>query len=239
MLNRMTTISDRLFKLRATIRETAGTFHRAPQSIHLIAVSKRKPASDIHVAADAGQTLFGENHVQETKLKQALCSGLDIRWHMIGHLQKNKVKAAAQIFDCIHSIDSIPLAEKLNRELNRISRTIDCFIQVKLSGEESKTGVSIHDLPDLAIKVNTLSNLNLIGLMGIPPYTDDPEESAPYFRKLKELRDHLNQTILENAPIHELSMGMSHDFRVAIREGATYIRIGTLIFGERTYDRSK
>ncbi len=237
-MNQMAMIAENLSRLKQTIEETALSCNRDPKAIHLVAVSKRKPVSDIRSAAQAGQTIFGENHVQEAVKKQVSCQDLNINWHMIGHLQKNKVKQAAAIFDTVHSVDSIELAELLNRTLEKISRTIDCFIQVKLTKEETKTGITPEDLPHVASRVQGLSNLNLIGLMGMPPFTPDPEDAASYFRKLRILRDELNHTALAAKPVRELSMGMSHDFRVAIREGATYIRIGTLLFGERTYDHS-
>ncbi len=236
-MKQMATIADRLIRLKQTIQETARSCGRDPKSIHLVAVSKRKPLSDIRSAALAGQIIFGENRIQEAVKKQQSCQNLSISWHMIGHLQKNKVKQAATVFDAIHSIDSIELAERLNRSLSKISRTMDCFIQVKLSEEESKTGVAPDNLSRVASYVQSLPNLNLIGLMGMPPFTTDPEQATPYFRNLRHLRDELNRKEMEQNPIEELSMGMSHDFKVAIREGATYIRIGTLIFGERTYDR--
>lgn len=234
----MTMIADRLLSFKETIKETALSCNRDPESIHLVAVSKRKPASDVRAAAHAGQVIFGENRVQEAVKKQALCLDLNIRWHMIGHLQKNKVKQAATLFDTIHSIDSLELAEKLNKALKNISRNMDCFIQLKLSAEETKTGIEPEYLPGLAIRIQSLSNLNLVGLMGMPPFTSDPVQATSYFRKLRLMRDKLNHTTLPSNPIQELSMGMSHDFRVAICEGATYIRIGTLLFGERVYDRS-
>ncbi|NOZ13531.1 MAG: YggS family pyridoxal phosphate-dependent enzyme [Acidobacteria bacterium] len=235
----MTTTAERLFDLKQKIRETALSYGRVPDSIHLVAVSKRKPVSDVQSAAKAGQIIFGENHVQEAAEKQAQCKNLNISWHMIGHLQRNKARAAAGIFDVIHSIDSVELAEKLNLELEKKIRKISCFIQIKLSPEETKTGISPDKLTPLVERILNLNHLNLIGLMGIPPYTPNPEDSAPYFRKLRQIRDNLNREILHSSPIHELSMGMSHDFRVAIREGATYIRIGTLLFGERSYDNRK
>ncbi len=235
----MTMIAKRLSGLLQDIRETALSCGRNPDSIHLVAVSKRKPISDIKAAANAGQIIFGENHVQEAAEKFTECENLNISWHMIGHLQRNKARLAASIFDVVHSIDSIKIAELLNSELEKISRQISCFIQVKLSSEETKTGISPDKLTDLAERIRNLNHLNLIGLMGIPPYTPNPEDSAPFFKKLRQIRDNLNQEVLGSNPIQELSMGMSHDFRVAIREGATYIRIGTLLFGERNYDNRK
>jgi len=234
----MAMIAENLSRLKQTVEETALSCNRDPKTIHLVAVSKRKPVLDIRSAAQAGQIIFGENHVQEAIKKQKSCQDLNINWQMIGHLQKNKVKQAAAIFDTIHSIDSIELAEILNRALEKISRTMDCFIQVKLTAEKTKTGITPENLPRVASHVQALPNLNLIGLMGMPPFTPDPEQATPYFRKLRLLRDELNQTTLPDNPIPELSMGMSRDFRVAIREGATYIRIGTLLFGERIYDHS-
>ena len=236
-MKQMATIADRLIRLKQTIQETACSCGRDPKSVHLVAVSKRKPLSDVRSAAQTGQVIFGENRVQEAVKKQQECQDISVSWHMIGHLQKNKVKQAATVFDAVHSVDSIKLAGLLSQELSKISRTMDCFIQVKLTEEERKTGIRPEDLSHVAASVQSLSNLNLVGLMGMPPFTSDPEQTTPYFRNLRLLRDDLNSTTLVDSPIQELSMGMSHDFKVAIREGATYIRIGTLIFGERTYDR--
>lgn len=235
--NPMAMIADRLLRLEQSIQETALSCNRDPKTIHLVAVSKRKPLSDVRSAAQAGQLIFGENRVQEAVKKQQKCQDISVNWHMIGHLQKNKVKQAASVFDAVHSIDSIKLAELLSQALTKLSRTIECFIQVKLTEEESKTGVAPENLSRVASYVQSLPNLKLVGLMGMPPFTPDPEQVIPYFRKLRLLRDDLNSTTLVDSPIQELSMGMSHDFKVAIREGATYIRIGTLIFGERTDDR--
>ena len=232
-------IAERLAYLKQEIRKTAVSSGRDPDSVHLVAVSKTKPVSDILAAAEAGQVIFGENRVQEAAKKRKLCRDASIQWHMIGHLQKNKAREAASIFDTIHSIDSRKLTDILHRELKNASRSINCFIQVKLSDEESKTGIPPEELPVLAEHIASLSTLKLIGLMGIPPFTPDAENARPYFRKLRALRDELNRTTLAQMPVRELSMGMSHDFRVAIQEGATYIRIGTLLFGERNYDCSK
>lgn len=229
------TIAERFIQLTDDIRDYANKAGRDPASIHIVAVSKRHPVSLVQEAVSCGIQVFGENRVQEAVTKASECAHLDLEWHMIGHLQRNKVKQAARVFHTIHSLDSIALADQLNDELGKQKRTMRAFIQVKLSPEMTKTGLDEDAIEALVTHVYRLPNLNLVGLMGMPPFTEDAEASAPYFHRLRQLQESLNAGTCRENPLTHLSMGMSHDFRVAIREGATYIRIGTLLFGERNY----
>jgi pyridoxal phosphate enzyme (YggS family) len=208
---------------------------RSPDEIKLIAVTKTVGIETIKEAIDAGLRIFGENRVQEAQKKISLltahCSL--IQWHLIGHLQKNKAKYAVQLFDLIHSVDSVWLAEELNKQAEKIGKIQRILIQVKLSEEETKHGVLERDLVPLLEKIKSLRNLKLEGLMTMPPFFDKPEEARPYFRRLREIRDNINSLGITHYALRELSMGMSNDFEVAIEEGATMVRIGTAIFGER------
>lgn len=203
---------------------------RSPESIKLIAVTKTVDIETIKEAIDAGLRVFGENRVQEALRKvrseELGVRGEKIEWHLIGHLQKNKAKYAVQLFDLIHTVDSIELAEEVNKQAEKIGKVQRILVQVKLSEEETKHGVPEGELMPLLKKISGLKNLKLEGLMTIPPYFENSEEARPYFRKLREIRDAINLSL-------ELSMGMSNDFEVAIEEGATMVRIGTAIFGER------
>ncbi|GAB6183444.1 YggS family pyridoxal phosphate-dependent enzyme [Thermodesulfovibrio hydrogeniphilus] len=195
-----------------------------------MAVSKSQPIEKIIEAADLGLRIFGENRVQEAKSKIEKIRDFDIEWHLIGHLQTNKVKEAVKLFTVIHSLDSDRLALAINKEAEKINKTQRVLIQVKLSEEETKYGVKEEEVEKLCELCLNLKNLQVEGLMTIPPYFENPEDVRPYFRKLREIRDSLSQ---KYPLIKELSMGMSHDFEVAVEEGATMVRIGTAIFGER------
>ncbi len=194
-------------------------------------MSKRFPVERIISASDAGQVYFGENMVQEGRDKSRLLAGRKIEWHLIGHLQSNKARVAAQVFDCIETVDRARIALKLNSLAEEFARKLVVLMQVNVGGEDQKAGVDPDSAGELAAVIEECPFLQLKGLMTIPPYSDDPEESRPYFRKLRELRDSLNSGRTE--PLQELSMGMSHDFEIAIQEGATIIRVGTAIFGQR------
>jgi len=210
---------------------------REPEDIKLIAVTKTISVERIIEAIDAGLRVFGENRVQEAQKKiQELGFKIQdrgVEWHLIGSLQKNKAKYAVRLFALIHTIDSIALAEEVNRQAGRFGRIQRILIQVKLSEEETKHGIVEGGLIPLIERVRDLENLRLEGFMTIPPYLDDPEEARPYFRRLREIRDEINTSGIMGYPLKELSMGMSHDFEVAVEEGATMVRIGTAIFGER------
>jgi len=202
---------------------------RNPSEIKLVAVSKTVEADRIKEAIEAGVTILGENYVQEAQ-KKIEEIGRPVSWHFIGHLQSNKAKYAVSLFDMIHSLDSIPLAEELNRRVEKEGQTINVLIEVNLSGETTKFGTEEARAFDIASGVLNLSHLSLVGLMTMPPYFDDPELSRPYYVRLRELKEKM---IKEGIPLRELSMGMSNDFEVAIEEGATFVRVGTAIFGER------
>lgn len=200
---------------------------RDRDSVTLVAVSKTHPASLINAAIAAGLTVFGESKVQEADKKIPEIGRRAAEWHLIGHLQSNKTRRAVQLFDVIQTLDSAELAARLDRICKEEGREgLDVLIQVDLAGEATKSGVDKADLSALVETVESYGNLRLRGLMTIPPYFDDPLATRPYFVKLRELRD-------KYTPGGELSMGMSHDFEVAIEEGATMIRVGTAIFGER------
>lgn len=208
--------------------------NRCPSEVNLIVVSKTVDTADIRAAVDSGIRVFGESRVQEAKKKilsdeiQAMTEKL--QWHLIGHLQKNKAKEAVQLFEIIHSVDSLELAEELNRQAEKINKVQRILVQVKLSDEETKSGVTEQALSGLLKKITQLKHLSLEGLMTIPPYRTNVKDVLPYFRRLRILRDEAEQA---GYRLPELSMGMSHDYEEAIGEGATMVRIGTAIFGER------
>ncbi|MCL4457440.1 MAG: YggS family pyridoxal phosphate-dependent enzyme [Nitrospirae bacterium] len=207
---------------------------RCPSEVKLVAVTKTVGAEAVKKAVDAGLRCFGENRVQEAQKKISdLISEISnsrIEWHLIGHLQKNKAKYAVQLFDVIQTVDSAALAEELNRQAEKAGKIQRILIQVKLSEEEAKHGVSEKELMSLLEEIKGLHNLKLEGLMTMPPYFEDAEKARPYFKRLREIRDEAGR---EGYSLPELSMGMSGDFEVAIEEGATMVRIGTAIFGER------
>lgn len=218
----MSDLAYNLEQVRRRIADAAARARRDPDSVLLIAVTKVFPAPAIREAYELGLREFGENYVQEFEAKAPEVRGLDgARFHLIGHLQSNKARKAAEIFDSIQTIDS----EKLVRRLNDPGKRLDVMIEVKLSPEESKSGAGAENLPALVAAVRAFPNLNLTGLMTMPPWCEDPEFSRPSFRRLRQLA-------LENG-VPRLSMGMSHDLEVAIEEGATDIRVGTALFGPR------
>jgi pyridoxal phosphate enzyme (YggS family) len=232
---------DNASNIMKRISHAAMRAGRNPEEVKLIAVTKTVGIENIKEAIDAGLRTFGENRVQEAKTKIEELSRLSavgyslptISWHLVGHLQKNKAKYAVQLFELIHSVDSIGLAEEINKQAEKIGKIQRILIQVKLSEENTKHGIKEEDLILLLETIKKLNNLKLEGLMTIPPYFKDPEKTRPYFKKLREIRDKINESLILDSPVHELSMGMSNDFEVAIEEGATMVRIGTAIFGER------
>jgi pyridoxal phosphate enzyme (YggS family) len=226
-------IKENLLRIRERIARAAEHSGRRPQEITLIGVSKTHPASDIRTAFEAGIVHFGENRVQEWEGKRGEIADVAGHWHLIGHLQSNKAARAARMFHSIDSVHDFALAERLDRargETNSAEK-LRVLIEVHIAGEESKSGAAIPDLPHLAEKILNLPHLNLAGLMCIPPFLDDIQLVRPYFRKLRELRDSLQARLHHDLPV--LSMGMSHDFEVAIDEGATEVRVGTALFGAR------
>ena len=222
-------IESNLADVRSRIDGAARRVNRNPDEIKLVAVSKMHPAATLRQAMSGGATVFGENKVQEAESKINEIGRDGIEWHLIGHLQSNKARKAVQLFDVIQSVDSIELAERLERICEEEGRDeLPVFVQVDLGGEETKSGIPESELQSLVSYLTACKRLRLKGLMVLPPFFDDPEATRPYFKRLRELRD-------EMVPGGELSMGMSHDFEVAIEEGATVVRVGTAIFGERNY----
>ena len=225
-----TAIAGNITRIREHIERAAETSHRGPDEITLIAVSKTFPAECIRAAHAAGLRHFGENRVQEREKKLPQVADLQAAWHFIGHLQSNKVRRAVELFDRIDSVDSIALARKLNEAATAQNKRVGVLIEVHM-GEATKSGVAESDLVAVAEATASLPQLDLLGLMTVPPYSDDPETARPYFQKLRKLRDETSSRIGRSLPT--LSMGMSHDFAIAIQEGATEVRIGTGVFGGR------
>lgn len=203
---------------------------RDPSTVTLVAVSKGQPPEIVRAAADLGLTLFGENKVQEAKAKIPLCPGR-LRWHMIGHLQSNKARDAVHFFELIQSVDSLPLAAELNQSAEKAAKTVPVLLEVNIAGEATKFGYRPEALLADLEALNALPRLEIHGLMGMAPWTPDPEKVRPAFRGLRELKQACETHL--GAPLPHLSMGMSGDFEVAIEEGATLVRIGTALFGER------
>jgi pyridoxal phosphate enzyme (YggS family) len=199
----------------------------------LIGISKAQPAEAIRVAYEAGLRHFGENRVQEWEGKRAALGDLEARWHLVGHLQSNKAARAAALFHSVDSLDDFALAQRLDRarDEQNVERKLRVLLEVRVEKEESKSGVKVEEAAALAVMVLALSHLEVAGLMCIPPFLEDAEKVRPYFRRLRELRDSLTRKIGRELSV--LSMGMSHDFEVAIEEGATEVRVGTAIFGSR------
>lgn len=227
-------LATRLARARARIAAAAGRCGRSPDDVKLIAISKTHPAAVLRRVIGFGAVDIGENRVQEAEQKITEIGRDQARWHLVGHLQANKARRAVNLFDCIHSLDSLDLARRLDRLCAEEAREkISILIQVDLGHEETKSGIDEAGVDDLVDELGPLGRLELIGLMTLPPFFDDPEQSRPFFRRLRELRDQLAARGAFGNRKGELSMGMTHDFEVAIEEGATMVRIGTAIFGER------
>jgi len=227
-------VREHLLRIQEKIAGAAARAGRNADEITLIGVSKTHPASAIREAFEAGVRHFGENRVQEWEGKRTGAEGLAATWHLIGHLQSNKAVRAARLFHSIDSVDDLGLAQRLDRARVEagIPRKLRVLIEVRVAPEETKSGVETRDLSRLAEEVAGLARLELAGLMCIPPFLEQAEHVRPYFRRLRELRDDLGKTLGLALPV--LSMGMSHDFEVAIEEGATEVRVGTALFGLRT-----
>ena len=226
-------LKDNIARVRERMAVACGRCGRRPEEVTLIAVSKTVPAERIRPAYEAGLRDFGENRVQEAKEKRPALAGLDITWHLIGHLQTNKVKPARELFQWVHSIDSFRLAEKLDHAGEGRAARLPVLLEVNLGEEVTKFGAGEQEVIHLAEQVGRLPTLELRGLMVVPPYLENPEEVRPFFRRLRELARTIESRNLPNVSMRELSMGMSHDFEVAIEEGATMVRVGTAIFGPR------
>lgn len=225
-------IALRLVGVRARVDHAATRSGRLPGSITLVAVSKTVSKEVVAAAAAAGQRVFGENRVQEALGKAESC-GPGIAWHLIGHLQRNKAKAAARLFDVVESLDSPGLAAELDRRAGEEGKRLRVLVQVKMAEEATKSGVEHNEAPSLIETVTRLPNLELVGLMTIPPPPGKPEDSRPWFARLRRLRDFWDGTCCPRGTLRELSMGMSEDYEVAIEEGATIVRVGSAIFGPR------
>ncbi len=228
-------IPKRLAEIRDRIANAAGRAGRTPDSVRLIAVSKTHPFEAVRAAADAGQIDFGENKVQEALQKIAQSTDTRLRWHLIGHLQSNKAKKAAQAVHSIHAIDSEDLLRRVDQAAAEAGRTVDVLIQVDLALEDTKFGAPVDRVPAIVAAAASCTAARLTGLMLLPPLAENPEDARPWFRRLREMRDELVSAGTPAERLRELSMGMSHDFEVAIEEGSTMVRVGTAIFGERHY----
>jgi pyridoxal phosphate enzyme (YggS family) len=228
----MISIQQRLEEVRSRIAGAALRAGRSPEAVELVAVSKTVDLFRIREGIAAGIRILGENRVQEAEEKISEL-GRSVSWHLVGHLQTNKAKLAVSLFDLIHSLDSVRLAEALERQAEMQGRTVSLLVEVNLGQEESKSGVAPEALTPLLRSCFSLSHLRILGLMVIPPFLEEVEEVRPYFRRLRELAAEISALQIENIEMKHLSMGMSHDFEIAIEEGATLVRIGTAIFGPR------
>ena len=228
-------IPKNLVRIRERIADAAGRSGRKAEDVRLIAVSKTHPIEAVRAAAEAGQRDFGENKVQEALQKIAQSTDSSLRWHLIGHLQSNKARKAAAVVGSIHAIDSIELLNKVDQAARETSRTVEVLIQVDLALEDTKYGAPASDVANLVRAAENCTAARLVGLMLLPPIAENPEDARPWFARLRGLRDELVDSGVAAERLRELSMGMSHDFEVAIEEGATMVRVGTAIFGERSY----
>lgn len=228
----MTAIAQQLETVRKRIRTACERCGRNPEAVELVAVSKTRPASDILAAFRAGQTIFGENYVQELSAKVAQIHE-PLHWHFIGHLQSNKVRQIAGQVSLIHSVDRLSLAQELSRQWGRLGMVCNLLVQVNVSGETSKSGAAAAEALELVRAIAALPHLQVQGLMTMPPFFDDPHEARPFFRELRQLAEGIREERIPGVSMERLSMGMSGDFEVAIEEGATLVRVGTAIFGER------
>lgn len=227
-------LGARLAQIRAQIDAAALKCGRLPHEVTLIAISKTHPASIVRQAIELGASDIGENRVQEAEQKINEVGRTAARWHLVGHLQANKARRAVQLFDVIHSLDSLELARRLDRLCDEEGREkLPVLIQVDLGHEATKSGVNEGELAALIEGISGLQRIEVVGLMTLPPFFDDPEQARPFFRRLRELRDDLGARGVFGDRKGELSMGMTNDFAVAIEEGATMVRIGTAIFGNR------
>ncbi len=227
-------IKSNLLEVHENMKKACEKAGRSEQDVELIAVSKTKPVSALMEAYESGCRIFGENKVQELVDKYEVMPK-DIKWHMIGHLQRNKVKYIVDKAALIHSVDSLKLAEEISKEAVKKQVQVSILIEVNVAGEDTKFGVKPEDAEMLIRKIAALPGISIKGLMTIAPYVDDPEENRQYFGQLKQLLVDINQKNIDNVSMNVLSMGMTGDYTVAIEEGATFIRVGTGIFGERKY----
>ncbi len=226
-------MEDRLKRIHERIDQVASRCNRSAESIRLIAVSKTMPAAVVREAIDSGVTDLGENYIQEARDKVNELATAPVNWHFIGHLQSNKAKYAVRLFDLIHSVDSLKLATELNKYAQKIDKIQAVLVQVNVAQEESKSGIFVEETIGLLKQLSRLDNISVKGLMTMPPYFNAPDKVRPFFAALRDLRDRIRTENITGIGMDELSMGMTGDFEAAIEEGATMVRIGTAIFGER------
>ena len=230
-------IAENLESVHRRIHRAAAASGRDPSEVQLVAVTKTYPAVRVREAWQAGVTAVGENYVQEAREKIAALADCGLRWHFIGHLQTNKAKHAVEGFELIHSVDSLKLGREIDKQAARIGKVQPILIQVNISQEPTKSGTTLDAAMTMAGELGRLPHLRVQGLMTMPPFFDQPERARPYFRALRELRDQIRDAGLNGVELVHLSMGMTGDFEAAISEGATLVRIGTAIFGERPVNR--
>ena len=226
-------MKTRLESVLTRIKQAAASCKRPAESIRLVAVSKTMPVDVVKEAIDAGVTDLGENYIQEARDKFNALATYPASWHFIGHLQSNKAKYAVRMFDLIHSVDSLKLAKELNKYAQKIDKVQSILIQINVAKEDTKSGIYVEDTLQLVNNISKLEHLCVKGLMTMPPYFNAPEKVRPFFKALRELRDQIRAEGIPAISMDELSMGMTGDFEAAIQEGATLVRIGTAIFGER------
>ncbi len=226
-------MEDRLKRIHERIDQVASRCNRSAESIRLIAVSKTMPAAVVREAIDSGVTDLGENYIQEARDKVNELATAPVNWHFIGHLQSNKAKYAVRLFDLIHSVDSLKLATELNKYAQKIDKIQAVLVQVNVAQEKSKSGIFVEETIGLSKQLSQLDNISVKGLMTMPPYFNAPDKVRPFFAALRDLRDRIRTENITGIGMDELSMGMTGDFEAAIEEGATMVRIGTAIFGER------
>ena len=231
--DKVLSIADNVRRVRTRMRQAAERAGRDPMSVCLVAASKTVDAARIRAAISAGVTILGENYLQETRQKLGQLGRTGVEWHLIGPLQRNKVRYVFDLFDMMHSLDRLELAEEINRRAERLGRRLPVLLEVNVGGEASKSGWTPSDLLNDIRQLATLPHIQVRGLMTIPPPTPQPHEARPFFRQLRQLRDRLAQEGYDGMTFDELSMGMTADYEVAIEEGATLVRVGTAIFGPR------
>lgn len=229
-LNEFVSFAENLNSIRQRVKAACDRCDREPNSVTLLAVTKSQPPEIVAAAAEAGLNFFGENKIQEAKAKIPLCPG-KLRWHFIGHLQSNKVRDAVELFEMIQSVDSLNLAKEISKRCEQASKTMPVLLEVNVAGEASKFGCKPEQLLAELKEMRALPRLEIRGLMAVPPWSSEPEKARPHFRQLRELKARCEQVV--GVPLPHLSMGMSGDFETAIEEGATIVRIGTALFGQR------
>lgn len=222
-----------LKNIQEQITQAAAASNRNPDEILLVGVSKRQSAAKVMAAANAGVVIFGENYIQEAMDKIETLKEVKAAWHFIGHLQTNKARFAVKYFDMIHTVDTLKLAREIDKQAQKIGKIQKILIQINISRESSKSGAQANDALTLAKDISVLENVAINGLMGMPPFFDDPENARPFFRELARIKSKIQDENIPRVLMTHLSMGMSGDFKAAIEEGSTMVRIGTAIFGER------